>query len=76
LLICLDTDNQFKGLIELITLLIFISLGGLEFSYCVFPGNKKEGYCKEKEKILTSSPLSLYALAKELLKFEMPPLYG
>ena len=53
---------------------ISISFGGLPFSYCVFPGNKKEGYCKEKEYTFTSAPCFLYSTASELLKLAIPPL--
>ena len=57
LLIFLETESQLKGFIELISDLILIFLGGSPSSYCVVPGNKNAGYCKENEKIVTSSPL-------------------
>ena len=57
LLIFLETENQLKGFIELISDLILIFLGGSPSSYCVVPGNRNAGYCKENEKIVTSSPL-------------------
>ena len=76
LLIFLETENQFKGFIELISDLILILEGGSPSSYWVVPGNKNAGYCKEKEKIMTSSPLWWYVFANVLLKFAMPPLKG
>ena len=55
-------------------LFILIFFGGSELSNCVFPGNKKEGYCNLKERISTSSPFLKKASANELLKFAIPPL--
>src|SRR5215204_7528324 len=43
------TFIQLRGLIELIVVTIFKSSGAGSLEYCVVPGNKKEGYCNEKE---------------------------
>jgi hypothetical protein len=43
----LPTLIQFKGLIVLTASLIMRSVGLASVEYWVFPGNKKEGYCKE-----------------------------
>ena len=75
-MILLATLNQLNGFIEFITGRISIFFGGFPFSYCVFAGNKKEGYCNKKEYIVTSAPCFLYSTARELLKFAIPPLYG
>src|SRR5258705_11738959 len=40
---------QLNGLMELITGFIFRLAGAGSSVYCVFPGKRKEGYCKEKE---------------------------
>ena len=42
----------------------------------VLPGNKKEGYWREKENTLTFAPFSKNPTANELLKFAIPPLNG
>jgi hypothetical protein len=38
-----------SGQTELITEYISTSVGAGSEEYCVVPGNKKEGYCNEKE---------------------------
>jgi hypothetical protein len=43
------TRNQFRGLTELILEWIFNPSGGGSDEYWVLPGNRKEGYCREKE---------------------------
>jgi hypothetical protein len=43
---------QLNGLTELIFENICKSAGGGSVEYCVVPGNKNEGYCSEKEKML------------------------
>jgi hypothetical protein len=48
LLISLPTEYQFSGFIELILTLTGIPSGGGPAESCVFPGNKKEGYCRLK----------------------------
>jgi len=44
---CKPTLSQLKGLIELIQTLIDKCLGAGSVEYCVVPGKRKLGYCKE-----------------------------
>ena len=46
--ILFPTNNQFNGFIELMQILIVKFVGAGSVLYCVLPGNKKLGYCKEK----------------------------
>ncbi len=39
---------QLSGLTELMATLIFKSAGAASLLYCVVPGKRKEGYCREK----------------------------
>jgi hypothetical protein len=45
-LIFLPRNIQFIGFIEFRLTSISILSGGKELEYCVFPGNKKSGYCR------------------------------
>ena len=44
----LPTFIQFNGFTELMHTFILIFIGAGSDEYCVVPGNKKSGYCKEK----------------------------
>jgi hypothetical protein len=55
---------------------IEIPFGGEESSYCVFPGNKKLGYCRLNETILESNPNLFIDLDNASARFAMPPLKG
>jgi hypothetical protein len=61
---------------ELIFVSITMSFGPIPISNWVFPGNKKPGYCKEKEITFVSIPATIIALHKASLKLAIPPLNG
>src|SRR5216117_1718234 len=67
---------QLNGLMELITEKIFRPFGAGSLLYWVFPGNRKEGYCNEKEKMEQSSPSSLNSFASLWSNVANPPRSG
>jgi hypothetical protein len=68
---------QDKGWTVLINLVILNkNVFSPEFSYCVVPGNNKEGYCSVKDTISASIPWCIRAEHKLSLNLAGPPLYG
>jgi hypothetical protein len=75
--IALPTESQLNGLMELILVSICTPAGGVpEVSYCVVPGKRKEGYCKEKEMIFTSCPAKERDWQSSSLSIAIPPRKG
>ena len=56
--------------------LMFKLLGAGSSEYCVVPGNKKPGCCKENVKISASHPASIKALVSLSSNDANPPLRG
>ena len=70
------TFIQLNGFMELTLRFMSRSSGRGSGEYCVLPGKRKEGYCRVKVNISTSSPFLMYSLAILSSKSAMPPLYG
>lgn len=69
----LPTLIQLSGLTELIAVTIFIPAGAGASVNCDEPGNRKEGYCNEKDQMVHEWPASENALQRRSLKVVMPP---